>query len=178
VDQQEFSQLLGNYGEFVGAIGVVVTLAYLAVQIKRNTLSARAQSRQTLLDVWSATNWTLANDPNLLRIYATALTRWPDLPNDEKTIFDIGMGRYLANLQNGVLLRAAGMLDDVTLGQTANFMLLCILSEGGAKWWQETPNAMPETRKYLEDRLAQSDNLPLPVGELFPWWMAMAEDPR
>ncbi len=28
----EFSQLLGNYGEFVGAIGVVVTLMYLVIQ--------------------------------------------------------------------------------------------------------------------------------------------------
>ena len=28
----EFSQLLGNYGEFVGAIGVVATLMYLVIQ--------------------------------------------------------------------------------------------------------------------------------------------------
>ena len=68
MDHQAVAQMLGNYGEFVGAIGVVVTLAYLAVQIRQNTLSARAQSRQNLLDGWSASNWTLANDPNLLRI--------------------------------------------------------------------------------------------------------------
>ena len=28
----EFSQLLGNYGEFVGAIAIVITLIYLVVQ--------------------------------------------------------------------------------------------------------------------------------------------------
>ncbi len=28
------AQLLGNFGEFVGAIGVVATLAYLAVQVR------------------------------------------------------------------------------------------------------------------------------------------------
>ena len=32
----EFSQLLGSYGEFVGAIAIVVTLIYLAVQLKQN----------------------------------------------------------------------------------------------------------------------------------------------
>ena len=31
----EFSQLLGNYGEFVGAIAIVVTLVYLAMQVKQ-----------------------------------------------------------------------------------------------------------------------------------------------
>ena len=33
------AQLLGNFGEFVGAIAVVATLGYLAVQIRQNTRS-------------------------------------------------------------------------------------------------------------------------------------------
>ncbi len=32
----EFSQLLGNYGEFVGAIGVVATLMYLVIQVRHS----------------------------------------------------------------------------------------------------------------------------------------------
>ena len=35
----EFSQLLGNYGEFIGAIAIVVTLIHLAVQLRQNTAS-------------------------------------------------------------------------------------------------------------------------------------------
>jgi hypothetical protein len=69
-------------------------------------------------------------------------------------MFDVGMGRYLGNLQNGTLLRADGILDDATFDGAANFMLTCILSEGGSKCWQETRQAMPETRPYLENRLA------------------------
>jgi hypothetical protein len=34
VDHQTFAQLLGNYGEFVGAVAVVATLFYLAVQVR------------------------------------------------------------------------------------------------------------------------------------------------
>ena len=34
MDLMSISQLLGNFGEFVGAIAVVVTLAYLAVQVR------------------------------------------------------------------------------------------------------------------------------------------------
>ena len=44
----EISQLLGNYGEFVGAIAIVVTLIYLAVQIRQNT-SALEQSQKVTL---------------------------------------------------------------------------------------------------------------------------------
>ena len=42
----EFSQLLGNYGEFVGAIAIVITLIYLAVQLKQNTATVKANAYQ------------------------------------------------------------------------------------------------------------------------------------
>ena len=42
----EFSQLLGNYGEFIGAIAIVITLIYLAVQLRQNTTSVRASAYQ------------------------------------------------------------------------------------------------------------------------------------
>lgn len=41
MDHQAFAQLLGNYGEFVGAIAVVATLAYLTMQIRQNTNALR-----------------------------------------------------------------------------------------------------------------------------------------
>jgi len=46
MDHQAFAQLLGNYGEFLGAIAVVVTLFYLATQIRRSTEATKAMVRQ------------------------------------------------------------------------------------------------------------------------------------
>ena len=46
----EFSQLLGNYGEFVGAIAIVITLVYLAIQVRQNTRMMRASIRQARSD--------------------------------------------------------------------------------------------------------------------------------
>jgi hypothetical protein len=41
---------LGNIGEFVGAIAVLVTLVYLAVQIRQNSATTRAHIRQSLAE--------------------------------------------------------------------------------------------------------------------------------
>ena len=38
MDHLTFAQLLGNYGEFLGAIAVVVSLFYLAMQIRQAKL--------------------------------------------------------------------------------------------------------------------------------------------
>ena len=49
MDHESIAQLLGNYGEFVGAIGVVITLAYLAFQIRQNTRATRAASHHSIV---------------------------------------------------------------------------------------------------------------------------------
>jgi uncharacterized protein len=45
MDLMSAAQLLGNFGEFVGAIGVVVTLFYLAAQVRQNRQSVDANTR-------------------------------------------------------------------------------------------------------------------------------------
>ena len=51
MDHQAFAQLLGNYGEFVGALLVVATLAYLARQITQNSLKTGESLITVLLTI-------------------------------------------------------------------------------------------------------------------------------
>jgi hypothetical protein len=41
------AQLLGNFGEFFGAIAVVVTLIYLAGQLRQNTSALRSSTYES-----------------------------------------------------------------------------------------------------------------------------------
>jgi hypothetical protein len=41
---------LGNLGDFLGAIAVLVTLVYLAIQVRQSSAIIRAQTRQSLAD--------------------------------------------------------------------------------------------------------------------------------
>ena len=45
MDHQAFAQMLGNYGEFVGAIAVVATLFYLAVQVRHTKEATDANTK-------------------------------------------------------------------------------------------------------------------------------------
>ena len=55
MDHQAFAQILGNYGEFFGAIAVVVTLGYLAIQIRQNTRASRVSAELECLKL--LTDW-------------------------------------------------------------------------------------------------------------------------
>lgn len=41
---------LGNLGDFLGAIAVLVTLVYLAIQVRQSSALTRAQTRQSVAD--------------------------------------------------------------------------------------------------------------------------------
>ena len=81
MDHQVFAQLLGNYGEFVGAIAVVATLAYLAVQVRHsreatetNTKSLRSTARIESGRYWSDEVIRMALSPDMASIVAHGMT--------------------------------------------------------------------------------------------------------
>ena len=72
MDLMATTQLLGNIGEFIGAIAVVGTLGYLAIQIRQSTEQSRvnaasleASSYQSLMGHIIDLNRGLAADPQL-----------------------------------------------------------------------------------------------------------------
>lgn len=91
MDHQTFAQLLGNYGEFVGAIAVVVTLAYLAAQIRQNSRVIRdnrnavtAQASRDIDLYLARWHMEVARDKDLKQIAAHAISSHPDDWSDEE----------------------------------------------------------------------------------------------
>ena len=73
----ETAQLLGNFGEFVGAFAVVATLVYLAIQVRHgsasldaNTRSLKAQVSQARADNQSAKFRALMDSPHYAAMLA------------------------------------------------------------------------------------------------------------
>ncbi len=166
---------IGAIAELLGAIGAIAALVYLATQIRQGNALARAQSRQNLLDTFSQTNWEVARNDHVKRVVASALSYWPDISDTDKTTFDLTMGRYLSNLQNGLVLRDTGMLDPQTFDETANYMLMCVVTNGGQRWWRDTTFATPGLRAYIDERIARPATLPGQFDQLLPHWAALAE---
>ena len=59
---------LGNVGEFVAAIATLITLIYLAVQIRQNTGSVKAAAAQSVLAALNEALQSAASTPQLARV--------------------------------------------------------------------------------------------------------------
>ena len=148
----DVSQMLGNFGEFVGAIGVVITLAYLAVQIRQNTRATHAASHQAITDSLNQGNYAMAQDAELAQIFVTGKKDRASLNEAEQQRFDSLLLAafhvfdslwYSANIGTGP--------RDLLLAEEKGFSHLMNLP-GVYDWWKDNPFAFtPKFRSYMQD---------------------------
>jgi len=62
-------QTLGALGEFIGSIAVLITLIFVVVQLKQNTVAVRSASRGASATAIAELDRDIARDPELAKIY-------------------------------------------------------------------------------------------------------------
>ena len=108
------AQLLGNFGEFGGAIAVVATLVYLAYQIRQNTRSSYASRQHTVQAEFSRLHEQVVGNEALAELIARC--RYPSLgdlsPADDERVQ--AFANHKANTYASIeLAHQAGQFDEI-----------------------------------------------------------------
>ena len=164
-------EALGSVGELIAAVATVATLFYLATQIRHGTEATRATSQQALLDTFFDSGWELAQDMELARVVGAGLVSFESLDDREKTAFSLILLRYIGNLEKGLRLREAGLIDEATLDSVGRNLVASIKAPGGAQWWKLRVKAVsPMVIEYIERGLKDTLNRPGFSGDSgVPW---------
>ena len=104
-------EAIGAVGEIVGALAVVATLGYLAVQIRQNTRVARSAARQAIAQMTMSSASNLVEDGELADLVARDLAGEQLIDGERLRV----MGRsYIAmrNWENIHYQYLTGMLSD------------------------------------------------------------------
>ena len=67
---------LGSIGSIISGIAVVISLIYLAIQIRRNTEAERTATYQSIVSDFGAMNNNLAGNPELSHMFVEALENY------------------------------------------------------------------------------------------------------
>lgn len=111
MDLMSTAQLLGNFGEFFGAIAVVVTLVYLAGQLRQNTKALRSASYEHWNEVSSSFTDFYAQYAAVLCEIQTH-TSLDQLTPPERIVFTATAVKTIDQAQTAFLHHRAGTLDD------------------------------------------------------------------
>jgi len=159
----------------VAAIATVATLFYLALQIRHSARASQAASQQALLDTFFDTTWELGGDMERARVVGAGLVAFDSLSDRDKTCFTLTMGRFVGNIEKGLRLRAADLIDDATLDSVATGMVASIRAPGGQAWWESyRAAANPLVVEYLDRRAADPEEPRW--DEAFMYWARWSSD--
>ncbi len=127
---------LGNLGELVGAIAVIASVAYLAIQIRQNTRSLRASAFHNLSNNIANFLGTVARDRELASIFMRGLARWRDLTPEESQRFVLLMMNLFSLHANAYHQHAQGALESEAYLGVRMTLARIACSPGGASWWR------------------------------------------
>ena len=158
--------------EIAGVIAVVISLVYLAIQVKQNTSQLRQENMLKLVRGTLDTNWHYHRDPEAFAIFDRAVDSYDDLSPQEQAHFHsivVDLSFYLEMVRQ---LNIAGLIDPMALDVNLRFMLAILKSPGGQQWWENAKRTkpMPEAQiEFLQSALDTMDDIPS-ITELQPWF--------
>ena len=149
---------IGAIGEVVGALAVVCSLLYLAVQIRH---SSKMAGDSAFRDVSSAvTNQlnAMSERPNA-QIILKGLKDFNSLSGDEKYIFDCSMSNFITLVESAFISNQARFISDDTMEGWSFFLRARYLSyPGWQAWWQENKGIfIPEAQEWFDKQIELVD---------------------
>ena len=132
-------QDLGNLGELVSAIAVVISLGYLAVQIRHNTKTVRTSTYQAVLDSSRSDTELILAHPHLERIYRVGRRDPNELMDEERPLFRMLLGQLLVNHEIMFLHYQQGVIDE-DFWRGRQLGLRAFLSQPGVRQYWKGPS--------------------------------------
>jgi hypothetical protein len=151
-------EALGAIGELAGALVVVLTLFYLAVQIKQNTLAVKTSSHHAITDSFNVINGLMASDPRLARIWRLGTLDMSALSEDEQISFSFMNVMVMRVYETLYYQHQAGTIEDQLYLGEENTIKWAIANPGFREWWLANPISFgPEFRDYIAKLIEDID---------------------
>ena len=126
---------LANIGEFFGSIAVVVSLIYLAYQIRHNTRTVQAATRESLSQSIVGVNSQLFQDPETTRLWLKGRNDISDLDDVEQSRFSGFVISALLTAESAYFQAKDGFLDEQYQQSNLNWIQWFANQKGIMQMW-------------------------------------------
>ena len=129
-------QDLANIGELVGGLGVLVTLIYLAIQIRQNTATQRRASR--LETTRAMTEWysLVMVDPVMVNLFGRGFQEPESLSPDERARFLWLVGAFVSRVEEIYSQYEANLINEDLWFQYRGVVLSMLENAAVKEWWE------------------------------------------
>jgi len=143
-------QELGGLGEFIGGIGVIVSLVYLARQIRDSSRIERLNARYTVSQSLTNAFSRLDDDPELNRIWIAVRDRGEELNEEDRERLGRFLYRYFGQLS---LAHGFSEIDPELRGKYEPLLMRFLEAPAVQSWWSRQREFIAEPFRSEVDSL-------------------------
>ncbi len=149
---------LAAWGEFLGGIAVIVSLIYLASQIRQNSKLMRSSTASATATSNTAVNTLIVQDPEVARIYSAGMADRSSMPEEDQLRFDALIG-MLMNLHNQEHQFAQDEVIAPAVWVTRQRAVRTLFRLAGMKhWWNEWRDIYGDAfRDYVDGLIREGE---------------------
>jgi hypothetical protein len=155
--------------DVLGTVAVVVSLLYVARQLRQTAAYSRASSQQTLVSQsLSMVRW-VSEDPGRMEVLRKCVDGFDDLTPDEKFAAYGMLTSWLAGLENAAYFQEAGICHRAVYEQQERIVLMIMGTKGGQEFWRYGRHLVgADLTRLVDNLLARGDKMP-PLEQIMPW---------
>lgn len=146
-------QQLGSLGEFVAAIGLMLSLIYVGLEIRQTRKLTAVEGTENRMQAWNEWSRLLLMNPSFDDVLNRGSHDLAGLNNAERRVFN-----HLMILRNTILIRQVGrgtqLNDRESLESARGLVRVTFTQPGVADWWRINRDGWrPEFRDFVEESL-------------------------
>lgn len=147
-------EALGAIGELVGAAAVLITLVYLALQMRQNTKAVRIAARTTLQDAFSGVADLLASSPEIAELYLKGCVDYRTLSRTDRLRFSSVLQNYLFSIDMLHEQASEGMMETTSVLERIRPLFK---QPGVRDWWSQNSGLFrPTFVRTVESVIAET----------------------
>jgi mannosyltransferase OCH1-like enzyme len=166
---------LAYLGEIIGAVAVVVSLIYLAIQVRQNTHAQRTENFSRALDRVAAMQATLSQDSEAAVILSKGVVEPTSLTPGERLQFTWAMYELFGAFEFMFLVSSDAAIPEEVWQRWSAAVAWWLSFPGVQTWWQIRP--IPFTRRFTSyvDALLKDNPTDVQITRRYQDFLASGE---
>jgi hypothetical protein len=127
---------LGNIGDFLGGIAVIITLLYLALQIRKQSADAKLEATRALASEYSHALSKIIEDKELCQLYLRGIRDYASLPDEDRIRLSLCFLLLVRAIEQQYLHVRLGNFDGTYFTSIQKSFREFLAFPGAQEWWR------------------------------------------
>lgn len=156
--------------ELVSAIGVIVSLIYLAIQVRQNTKEKTSQGLILLRNEYLASMDHCTSTLENSETFRKGLNEFQNMPPAEQGVFHSLIHPILHGFHSIWESHKAGIASEDNLIAAQDQFISLLITPGGQTWWESFKHVPPPVIvSYIDQSIKASRSRLTPANKTVPW---------